>query len=52
MVKVPTDMARPRIRVGKISEITIQGSGPSEKAKQAMNIRIGASTSQPLVTWK
>lgn len=32
---VDRDMAFPRILIGKISDIIIQGKGPSEKAKQA-----------------
>ena len=37
IAKVPSDMARPRTWLGKISEITIHGSGPSENAKNATN---------------
>ena len=42
-------MARPRIRVGKISERTTQTTGPMERAKQAMKPRMKISTHAAVV---
>ena len=43
------DIARPRIRVGKISAITTHGIGPSEKAKLARNMLMKRTSQYPVV---